>query len=209
MKSAKPSKTQNSSAKEPKIFQLHPHRMYLYGALASMTVLFLTLTIAYLFSQPNWNWTRVRFPKTFLISTIIIVLSSFSIHKAVQMYKKDNTKQLMNYLGISLGLSVLFVVFQIIGWFELYAKGVYVGGTPDGSYLYVISALHALHVLGGVGVLGYMYVKLRERLKDPVKELLYYTNSDGLMQLEMVATYWHFVDILWIYLLFFFLFNHL
>ncbi len=194
---------------ESPLFQLHPHRMMLYFALGSITVLFFGLTAAYLFSEPNWHWSKFRFPKVFLISTVVLVGSSFTIHHSVKAYIADKSQRLQQLLFASFVLSLLFVGLQLWGWYSLYAQGIYLNGKPDGSYLYLISGLHAAHVLAGLLVLGYVYWKTRQQLRDPVSELLYYTNPSQKMKLEMIAIYWHFVDILWVYLLLFFLFNHL
>ncbi len=184
-------------------------QLFLYLGVVGITVLFIALTVAYLFSSVSWQWAQFRFPKLFLVSAILIVLSSFSIQAARKAYDEDDSQQLYKMLQITLGLSIGFVIAQTVGWNNLYQQGIYVAGKPDGSYLYLISGLHALHVLVGVGILGVMMYGLRKKLNDPVKSLLYFTDPSTRLNLKLLAFYWHFVDILWIYLLLFFLFNHL
>ncbi len=195
--------------KDPTFTKIHPLLMMLYFGIVSLTVLFLGLTIAYFFSKDAWTWSQFRFPRVFLLSTVVIVASSFSIQRALKFYQTDASEQLQKTLLLSLVLSVMFVVLQVIGWSDLYARGIYIAGKPDGSYLYLISGLHVLHVLVGLLVLFVFYRKVNKKLKDPVESLLFFTTPKKERQLQMIVTYWHFVDVLWVYLLLFFLFNHL
>lgn len=181
----------------------------LVGFLVGITVLFLTLTVAYLFSSPNWQWKQFAFPKLFLISAIVIAASSFSLHYAVNKFDVNQRKQHLRGLGITLALSLVFMLCQLLGWTELYQSGIYIAGKPDGSYLYLISGLHALHVALGVLLLIWMYFRVKKLSADPAQSLIYFTDPQELHKLKMLALYWHFVDLLWIYLLIFFLFNHL
>lgn len=197
------------SYQDPEFTKIHPLQMMLYVLIGSLTMLFIGLTVAYFFSKDAWTWSQFRFPKVFLLSTVVIVGSSFSIERALGFYQNDASEKLKQSLLISLLLSVLFVVLQIAGWFELYHKGIYISGKPDGSYLYLISGLHALHVLAGLGILSYFYWQTRQKLKDKVDSLLFFTTPKKERQLKMIVVYWHFVDVLWVYLLLFFLFNHL
>ena len=207
-------KTENTPSQidayqDPEFTKIHPYQMMLYFLIASLTMLFIGLTAAYFLSKDVWTWSQFRFPRVFLLSTVVIVASSFSIQRALNHYQNDDSEKLQKSLFWSLMLSLLFVILQIAGWAELYSKGIYISGKPDGSYLYLISGLHALHVLAGLVVLGYYYWKTQRKLEDAVESLLFFTTPKRERQLKMIITYWHFVDVLWIYLLLFFLFNHL
>lgn len=194
---------------DPSFTKLHPLQMMLYFLIASLSMLFLGLTIAYFFSKDTWTWSQFRFPKIFLLSTVAIVGSSLMIQRSLEFYQKDEVEKLKDNLWKSLLLTGLFVLLQIGGWFDLYSRGIYLAGKPDGSYLYVISGLHALHVIVGLAILWMFYKKTIKKLDNPVESLLFFTDPKKECQLKMIVTYWHFVDILWVYLLLFFLFNHL
>ncbi|MGB1241646.1 MAG: cytochrome c oxidase subunit 3 [Chitinophagales bacterium] len=209
MSSAKDTSSKIDDYKDPAFTKIHPLVMMLYFGIVSLTVLFLGLTIAYFFSREAWTWSQFRFPKAFLLSTVVIVASSFSIQRALKFYETDASEELKRTFLLSLVLSVLFVVLQVIGWSDLYTRGIYIAGKPDGSYLYLISGLHVLHVLVGLLVLFVFYKKVNKKLKDPVESLLFFTTPKKERELQMIVTYWHFVDVLWVYLLLFFLFNHL
>ncbi len=193
---------------EPAMYQLEPAKIMMYLTLAGITVLFLCLTVSYMASKTTWTWTQFRFPRSFLLSALLLGLSSFTIHKAVIAFKDNATQTLVKMLGATLSLSILFIVFQVIGWQYLYERGIYVGGKPDGSYLYLISGLHALHVIVGVLILAWVFFKAITKLKGSVNDLVYFSEKSNQRSLELIALYWHFVDVLWIYLLLFFLFNH-
>ncbi len=195
--------------KEPAIYQVHPHRMMLYFAIASITSLFIGFSVAYLFTKGHWQWEQFRFPKVFLISTLALVGSSFTLNKALQLFQSEQSETVLKMLYYTIWLSMGFVVLQLAGWFSLNQMGIYLAGKPDGSYLYLLTGIHAAHVLAGVLLLYLAYRKLKKHLQDPVQELIYFTDPNQKLKLELIATYWHFVDILWVYLLFFFLFNHL
>ncbi len=187
----------------------NPLLIILNFALAGITVLFLALTAAYLFSSAGWKWTQFGFPKWFVVSALVLAASSFCIHKTLGAFRNSDLASLRKYFAGSVALSCGFVGFQIYGWYHLQLKGIYLGGHPDGSYLYLISGLHALHVLAGMLILFYLYFKSRKKWKDPVENLLYFSDPKSENQLILLNRYWHFLDILWIYLLVFFLLNHL
>lgn len=193
------------------IERFHPRQLVLFGALAGIGVLFLMLTAAYLYSAPAWQWAHFKFPKTFLVSTIVLIAGSGTIRQAQIAYNANNGNALKKWVAYTLWLSLLFVVLQTIGWLQLQNAGIFVAGRPDGSYLYLLTGLHVLHVLTGIVFLGMYYMKLRRQITtgDDVAELLFFSSPIKKINLGLLATYWHFIDALWIYLLLFFLFNHL
>jgi len=183
--------------------------LFVWFAIIGITILFLTLLMAYSLSKPQWTWKQFSFPKVFLISTIALGASSYAVNKSIYYFKQDDAQKFSVAIKYTLYLGLTFVLLQIVGWFQLTKQGIYLAGKPDGSYLYVISALHALHLIAGVLILGYIFLKTRKMVADPVKKLLYFSDKNQLNFLELCALYWHFVDILWVILLLFFLWNHL
>lgn len=194
--------------KEPPLLKVHPHQVILYGLLVSLSVMFIGLSVAYLFTKGNWHWAQFSFPKAFMISTLALAASSYTIQQMLAAYAQQNPKLLLNMMGTTLLFTFLFVGGQALGWYDLYSKGIYIAGKPDGSYLYLLSGLHALHVLAGLAILLYLYKSARKTLSDPVQRVLYFVETQHHRKLAMTATYWHFIDLLWLYLLLFFLLNH-
>jgi cytochrome c oxidase subunit 3 len=105
-------------------------------------------------------------------------------------------RQYKLWLGLTMILGIAFVLLQYTGFRELWASGITLTRNVSFSFLYIIVGLHALHVLGGVAALVVMYVKSFNRRRKNYNSIY----------IELMATYWHFVDLLWIYLLFFFIF---
>lgn len=177
--------------------------------IAALSIMFLALTVAYLFSSDQWTWEQYRFPKVFLVSTIVIFISSWTLIRAKKALTIDQTIVHKKWLNWTLGLGLLFLLLQVLGWRNLTNSGIYMNGTPDGSYLYIISGLHALHLVVGLLLLYLMYRNAASGLKNPIKELLNAANPKYKQRFGLLETYWHFVGFLWLYLVLFFLFNHL
>lgn len=194
---------------DEKLSKYSSAHFFVFFAIIGIVILFISLTLAYWLSKPQWTWAKFKFPKLFLISTIILGLSSYTINKVLSFFKQDDLKKFKKFVGLTLLFGILFLICQVAAWFQLNNSGIYLAGKPDGSYLYLISALHAMHLMVGIALLLYLWILAKYKLTDPVKKLMYFSNKINLKHLNLIAIYWHFVDVLWIYLLMFFLFNHL
>ena len=177
--------------------KIHPKKFALWVACASMMMLFAAFTSAYVVRQAAGNWLEFQLPSLFFYSTAVILLSSLTLHGSYYSFKQGNANLYRLLLIVSLLLGLGFVVMQYMGWNQLNAIGVPLDGNPAGSFVYVISGVHAAHVLGGIAAIAlalmHAYVlpyKLTKRRK---------------LRFELTLTYWHFVDFLWVYLLGFFL----
>lgn len=194
---------------EDKLKNTYPIQYFVTFTIIGVSLLFLGICVGYLLSQSNWNWQNFSFPKVFLISTIVLGLSSYTMQQSINFFEKDDYKHFKGAIGLTFILGTIFCILQMLGWLELYKSGIYVAGKPDGSYLYLLSGLHVVHLFAGIAILTTMFVKVRYKLKDQVSQLLYFSDKYQLIKLKQIAKYWHFVDVLWVILLFFFLFNHL
>ncbi|MCX6207957.1 MAG: cytochrome c oxidase subunit 3 [Bacteroidetes bacterium] len=174
----------------------HPHKFTMWVAIASICMMFAGLTSAYVVKKSQDNVIRVLLPNVFWWSTAVIILSSVTIHLAVKSIKAREMQRYRLLLGITAFLGVVFAIMQYKGFSIMGLSGVkFIGknSNPGASFLVVIIGLHALHVLGGVIALLVMYIKI---FVSKVK-------SYNTVPVEVVATYWHFVDVLWLYLLLF------
>lgn len=186
--------TLEKSAQRKKI---HPHKFILWVAMGSIAMMFAGLTSAYLVREAQGNWVYFKMPFTFTLSTITILLSSGTMSLGVRAFKKRSMVQYRSLISVTLVLGVLFAALQYIGFNQLYANNIRVNGNPSESFLFIITGLHILHVIGGIIALLIVFFRaFRKNVK------IY--NATGL---EIVAGYWHFVDALWIYLFVFFLAN--
>lgn len=179
--------------------KIHPQKFALYAACASITMMFVAMTSAWIVRQAAGNWLEFRLPDIFLINTAVIILSSITLHAAYNAFKKGNTAIYKGGLVVTAVLGLAFLIGQYLGWMELRNIGIDLVGNPSGSFVYVISALHAAHIIGGVAALliACLHAFMLPHKVTPKRKLRF----------ELTLTYWHFVDLLWVYLLVFMLFQ--
>ena len=176
--------------------RIHPHKFTLWVAIGSIVMMFAGLTSAYIVKSNQSGWQSIEMPKVFWYSTGTILLSSAVMQMALRSFKEREMNRYRLLIAATFFLGVTFVILQWTGFQQLWNSGVqFKGSSGGGQFLYVIAGLHAVHVLGGVVALMIMLLKA----------FLGRTKSYGSVPVEVMATYWHFVDILWIYLLVFFL----
>lgn len=187
--------------------RLHPHKTLLYLAIFGSCLLFGFLIAAYTLKTDADTFIDFHFPKAFIVSLVLLLLSSFSISKALTAFREDNMTSLKHALGATLVLGLAFTISQYVGWYELNQSNIYLSGEVSGSYLYVISGLHVLHLAAGLVFLTMMYTQVSSVSCDPVRQLIMVTNPYQRIKLEMLTVYWHFIDALWVVLFFYFLFS--
>jgi cytochrome c oxidase subunit III len=175
---------------------IDPKRFLLWLFLGSVVILFASQTSAYLVRRAEGNWLEFEVPQIFWYSTVVLVVSSISMHLAYWAAKKDNFSLLKIAISITFALGVAFLWMQFEGWKELVRQNVYFVGNPSGSFFYVFTLLHGVHLISGVIVLLFALVSAF-RLN---------IHATNLRQIEMSTTYWHFLDILWVYLFIFLLY---
>jgi cytochrome c oxidase subunit 3 len=156
------------------------------------------LTSAYLVRRAEGNWLEFTVPAIFGYSTVVLVLSSLTMHWAYLAAKKDNFNALRIAISITFALGMVFLYMQFQGWVELVRNNVYFVGNPAGSFIYVFTGMHAFHLISGLIVLVFALVAaFRLRI-----------HAKSLEQVQVASTYLHFLDVLWIYLYFFLLYFH-
>lgn len=173
--------------------RVHPHKFALWVAIGSIIMMFAGLTSAYIVKRNQPRWQTFDLPWVFWVSTIVIVLSSLTIRLALKKFKNRDMDWYKSLMLTTSLLGVLFIELQLLGFSQLMDRGFTLTAGPSYSFLYVIIGLHAVHVIGGVIALWVITAKAfsqRVKIYSPVST-------------EVIATYWHFVDILWIYLLVF------
>ena len=177
--------------------RIHPYKFALWVAMASILMMFAGFTSAYIVKRADSNWLEFKLPPIFWVSTAVILLSSLTIHLAGKSFKARQMNQYKVLMNVTVVLGILFTVLQWFGFQYLQNHGVKLIGNnsnPAGSFLGVITGVHMLHVLGGVVVLLVMFFRAYNRR----------TINYSSLPLEVVTTYWHFVDAIWIYLFIFF-----
>jgi cytochrome c oxidase subunit 3 len=192
--------------------RIHPHKFALWIAMGSISMMFAGLTSAYMVREAQGNWRYYNLPFVFTLSTAAILLSSITMFVGVKAFKARQMPKYRIMVTATLLLGILFGVLQYEGFYQLYHQlqtiringqvlnetaTVRVNGNPSESFLFIIAGLHLLHLAGGIIALIIVFFRaFRTKVKT--------YNTTGL---EIVASYWHFVDVLWLYLFVFFLAN--
>ena len=177
--------------------KIHPHKFALWVGMASITMMFAGLTSAYMVREAQGNWVIFKLPFIFWPSTIVIIISSVTVFLGQKAYKKRNMAKYKSYITTTVLLGIAFGIMQYIGFKQLYGSNIKLTGNPSESFLFIITGMHLLHLAGGIIALLFVFFgAYRTKVKN--------YNSTGL---DIVASYWHFVDVLWIYLFVFFLAN--
>lgn len=176
---------------------IHPKKFALLLACASMVMMFAGLTSAYLVRQAAGNWLEFQLPVIFSVNTGVILLSSILLHASYQSFRKGKENLYRWFLLAAVLLGFAFLVLQYQGWLELQKIGIELSTNPSGSFVYAISGIHAAHVLGGVAALVMALVH--------AFVLPYKVTTQRKLRFELTLIYWHFVDLLWVYLFVFLL----
>lgn len=176
--------------------KMHPHKFTMWVAIGSLIMMFAGLTSAYIVKSNQANFKLVSLPQVFWVSTILMLLSSLTIQLALRSFKDREMNRYRALIGATVLLGAAFIACQWMGFNALWTQQqITFKGSGAGQFLYVIFGLHILHVAGGMVALLVMFIK----------GFLGKTKNYSAVPVEVAATYWHFVDVLWIYLLVFFL----
>lgn len=175
------------------IYTVNPWKFIIWLFIISIIMLFAAFTSAYLVRRAEGNWVEFEIPIVFYISTIVLILSSYSMHLSVNSAKEGNEGKLKQWIVVTFISGVLFLVLQVIGWQNLQSAGVYVKGNPAESFYYILTGVHFFHIISGLAVLFYALIST---FKGKI-------TAGNTTQIEVCATYWHFLDVLWIYLFIF------
>jgi cytochrome c oxidase subunit 3 len=172
-------------------------KMMLWFAIISLVMSFAAWTSAFIVSSERPDWMReFQLPNAFIISTILIAISSVSFILAKRALKNENTKLTSIWLLVTLLLGVLFIFNQFAGFQEIINQGYNFTGPTSNvtmSYIYLIAMVHILHVVVGlIALLIVIYNHFKQK----------YT-SNNMLGFELASTFWHFIDILWVYLFLF------
>lgn len=174
--------------------RLNPLKFGLWIGMASIMMMFAALTSAYMVRRAGGNWLEFSIPNIFYINTVILLVSSVFLHYSYHNFKKKAIKLYKTFLILAFIFGSLFIYMQYLGWVELFSIGIDLKGNPSGSFLYVITGIHGMHIMGGLAVLTVAMINAFTLKKFTEKRKLNF---------ELTLQYWHFVDLLWVYLLIF------
>ena len=215
MNTSDPDRNQQIDARPRSAFgrieRLPPLFVAAYAALVGIGVLFGVLLAAYISTRLRSGVPTGLYvlPRYFSLSTIVLLLSSYTLGQAPRLYAADDLPALARCLGATLLLGCVFAGLQVLGWRELFAHGVAFSGEgsrSSGQFIYLISGLHVAHLLGGMLFMLMLLLRVTHTERDAVRTLVFIRNPYHRRQLRLLATYWHFIDVLWLVLFGVFLF---
>ena len=186
-------KSKSISQKPTQILTVNKWKFITWLFIISIVMLFASQTSAYLVRRAEGNWIEFTIPTIFYVSTFVLLFSSLFLELSLKMAKKDEFKNLKIFISVAFVLGITFLILQYFGWQDLQRQGVYLKGNPSGSFFYILTGLHGIHLISGLFVI---LAAFSAAFKTKI-------HSKKLVQLQVCNTYWHFLDLLWVYLLVF------
>ena len=182
---------------EHKLRTARSYKLLLLFAMISMTMMFAGLTSAFVVSKSRADWLKdFQLPTAFYFSTVVIICCSVTFHLAKKAIAKDNQSATTKYLLATLAFGIGFVVLQFVGFGQIVENGYYFTGAASSittTFLYIVTVVHLLHLAGGlISLLIIIYNHFKQKY-----------NSTQTLGIELGAMYWHFLDLLWVYLFLF------
>ncbi len=173
------------------------YKLILLFAMVSMTMMFGGLTSAFVVSKSRADWLKnFELPTAFYFSTAVIIGCSVTFHLAKKAIQKDQRNATTSFLLATLALGILFVILQFVGFGQIVAQGYYFTGSSSSittTFLYVVTVVHLAHLAGGIiSLLIIIYNHFKQKY-----------NATQTLGIELGAMYWHFLDLLWVYLFLF------
>ena len=177
---------------------MHPRKFALWLFIVSIIMIFASMTSAYIVRKAEGNWMQFELPSIMFWSTSVLILSSITVQLAYFAARRNAQTQLAVLMSTTLTLAFTFLYLQWESWVNLVDINVYLVGNPSGSFLYILTGLHALHLLTGIVYLSIVTIMVfRGKI-----------NRNNALDMELSATYWHFLDVLWLVLFGFLLWSH-
>ena len=189
----------NINLDEPEeTLSMNPKKFMLWLTIVAILMMFAGWTSGYLVRKAEGRWHEFELPQIFWYSTGILLVSSVSMFLAVQSAKKDKFNALKIAISITFVFGLAFLTTQVIGFSDLIKNQLYFAGSDvAASWLYALIGLHAAHVISGLVVL----------LISLISAFRFTADSKNMLRIKLCATYWHFLDFLWLYLFLFLYFN--
>ncbi|MBT8326045.1 MAG: heme-copper oxidase subunit III [Winogradskyella sp.] len=181
----------------PEEKRIRSKKMMLWFGIISLTMSFAAWTSAFIVSSTREDWlSNFELPTAFSISLIIILISSITFILAKRSLKQGKRELTTVWLLVTLILGLVFIYNQFVGFREIIDQGYNFTGPTSNitmSYIFLIAAVHIMHVVVGlICLLVVIYNHFKQKY-----------NATNLLGLELALNFWHFVDLLWVYLFLF------
>ncbi len=179
---------------------IHPKVFMMMLGMISMSMLFVALTSALIVKKSDTVlWKNFSLPLPFMISTAFIILSSVTLQISYNWFKKGDSRY-KPFMGVTVVLSVVFCLFQFMGWNALSDIGMKLSGNVSGSFVYVVTGFHLAHLLGGMIALLVTYLVHLIQTRKSLDEIKLLLNINKRVNFQVLLIFWHFLGGLWVYL---------
>jgi cytochrome c oxidase subunit 3 len=194
--------------------RLRRARLGMFVALSAIAMIFVSFTSAYLVRQglptidPSTatlvhDWLPVRLPPLFLLNTLVLLVSGLTMELARRQTAREaagtiaaseasalrTSRSQISWLTLTIALGFAFLAGQVVAWRELAATGFYLATSPSSSFVYLLTGMHGIHLLGALLVL--LFAGAAAILRKPI--------ASQVVLLDVTGWYWHFMAILWVY----------
>jgi len=180
-----------------KVEKMHPYKMILILGIIGSSLIFFFLLFSFFVSLGKETAQEIEVPVIFVLSSVLIVASSFLLQPALKYFKAEAFPTLLTSMRLTFLFGLGFAFCQLIGWSELKAANVLFKGDVSGSFLYVLTGLHGLHFIAAHTYLGYLIFQTQSISRDPVKILIAETNPFWHLKYQLLTMAWHFLGVLW------------
>lgn len=184
-------------------FIVHPSSMIIILVLFGVSALFGALSLAYLYTRVDRDMQSIHIPILFLFNTFVLAFSSYCIQRTRKYFAEKNERFCIQWGSITILVTLLFLALQGVAWFQLFQRNMLPGSSGAHGFLYAISILHFLHVMAGIPFLLRIILPMRTAVRHGNASLIFIDDHQQ-RRLKHTAWYWHFIDLVWVYLMIFF-----
>jgi len=180
----------------------HPHKMLAHLILLGSFLVLIFLLITFTIETVGYHdfISNLKLPKFFIVAAVIILIGGYFKKDILKSYNEDDIESIRRQVFRYFLLGTVFLLFQFIGWLELVFQGLTFKNNVIGTYLFLITGYHMIHVLTALVYATYFLFKSKNINIDPVSKLLYFTSPSERTRLEVLKTFWNFISFSWIFL---------
>jgi cytochrome c oxidase subunit 3 len=178
----------------------HPHKMLAHLVLLGSFLVLIFLLITFTIESISYHdfLVKIKTPKFFILGTIVIMVSGLFKNDILYSYTQDDIEAIRKKFLEKFIFGAVFLLFQFVGWLELVFQGLTFKNNVIGTYLFLITGYHMIHMLTGLAFVTFFLYKTRDIHIDPVSKLLYFTAPYERIKLEIFRTFWNFIGVSWI-----------
>jgi cytochrome c oxidase subunit 3 len=189
-----------------KNYLIHPSAMMIILVFMGIATLFGALSMAYLYTRVDLKMHSVRIPPLFIFNSLVVLFSSYSIQRCRIFFTEHDDRNCIRWGLITIFSTLGFLCLQGMAWYQLFTRNIFPESSAGYGFLFAISILHFLHVMAGLPFFGRVIFPLMAASRQGSSTLVFMDDQQK-RRLKYTSWYWHFIDVVWLYLVAFFLIN--